>query len=105
MEKQKMLVLLNEWQEQFELLGGYSDKVYELFDGGLPDVVWRTFSLYSNMLSKLLGDDTDDTWLDWYCYENDMGKKGYDAGFDGEVKPIKTLEDLADLIIEGRNRK
>ena len=104
MEKQKILVLLKEWQEQFEKLDAFSNKVYEIFDGGLPDAVWETFSLYSDTLSKLLGDDTEDTWLDWYCYENDMGKKGYDAGYDGELKPITTLEDLADLIIEGRNR-
>ena len=43
-------------------------------------------------------------WIDWFIYENDMGKKGHEAGFDGVLKSIKTVEQLVELIIEGMNR-
>jgi hypothetical protein len=33
------------------------------------------------------------------CYENnDMGENGNDAEYDGNLKPIKSLDDLLDLI-------
>jgi hypothetical protein len=49
--------------------------------------------------SKLVGDKSE--WLDWYATENDFGRKGLSAGFMGHEKPIKTLDDLLDLIEQG----
>lgn len=46
--------------------------------------------------SKLVGDKSE--WLDWYATENDFGRKGLSAGYMGHEKPIKSLEDLMDLI-------
>lgn len=33
-------------------------------------------------------------WIMWYILENNYGAKGYDAGYKGNMKPIKTIEDL-----------
>ena len=33
-------------------------------------------------------------WLAWYAEENDYGAKGMEAGVIGDMRPIKTLEDL-----------
>ena len=46
--------------------------------------------------AKLVGDK--DGWLDWYANENDFGRKGLEAGGALNTKPIKTLDDLLDLI-------
>ena len=46
--------------------------------------------------SAAIGDTA--TWLDWFVHENDCGRKGHEAGYDNRVKPIRTAEDLIDLI-------
>lgn len=45
----------------------------------------------------LLGDDCE--WIEWFIFENDCGRKGLLAT-NGEdiMKPIRTVEDLAELI-------
>ena len=37
-------------------------------------------------------------WLDWFVHDNDCGRKAYEAGYEGRLKPIRTVEDLLDLI-------
>ncbi len=43
-------------------------------------------------------------WLEWYRLENDMGARAREAGFDGVVKPVRTLDDLAALLAEDVRR-
>ncbi len=103
MKKENVVELLNEWKNHYVKLSEMNDKIYDIFESPLPDVCWESFDLYTDTLSKLLNDNSEDTWLSWFAYENDMGTKEYDAGYD-DIKPIKTIEDLADLIIEGAKR-
>ena len=35
--------------------------------------------------------------LSWFVFENDCGRNGYEAGVDGDVRAVKTVEDLLDL--------
>lgn len=37
-------------------------------------------------------------WLTWYAWENAMGANALEAGYDGELREIRTLDDLAWLI-------
>ena len=37
-------------------------------------------------------------WLDWFVHDNDCGRKAYEAGYDNRLRPIRTVEDLLDLI-------
>lgn len=60
--------------------------------------VWATFDAYTQTLGELIGDRKD--WLHWYCYENDMGRNGYEASNGSEARrPIRFISDLADLIL------
>jgi len=43
-------------------------------------------------------------WLEWFIYENDCGGRGYGAGYDGNMKPVKTIDDILDLMEEGMKR-
>ena len=104
MEKQKMLEMLSVWKNHYLEINVINNKFYDLFGESAPEVFWKSFDLYTEMLSKLLGDDTDDNWLDWFCYENNMGERAMDAGYDGNIKKITTLDDLADLLIEQGKR-
>ena len=51
-------------------------------------------------IASAIGDSTGE-WLDWFIHENDCGRKGYEAGYEGRIKPITTAEYLLDLIEQG----
>jgi len=92
------LALLTEWQatveaqesalEALDTALGYSD-------GPLRQSCHRMQERYTRAIATILGDDI---WLEWFCYENDMGKRGHPAGHEGNLKPIRTLQDLIGLI-------
>ena len=59
---------------------------------------WRLFHAYTRMDSDR---DGDFYWcLNWYCYENEMGKKKFSSSSRNDIAPrkIKNLSDLAWLI-------
>ena len=80
----------------FEALSG------TLADAPLVDAMDLVFSAYTRTLAELLGDDPGH--LDWFWIENDMGKAELDAGYDDDIRPIKSLDDLVWLIEEGNKR-
>lgn len=50
-----------------------------------------------NIVATLIGDTK--AGLNWFLFENECGDKGYEAGIDeGEVRPIKTVEDYLWLV-------
>jgi len=66
-------------------------------NGALHETIWDAFQCMMRMLDC-------DGWIEWYIYENECGGNKYTAGYDGNVKPIETSEDLAELIIESIER-
>ncbi len=71
------LALLRDWELQQSRISELVDKLVDLFglapECVLFDTLWGTFNNYTELLAKILGDDSE--WLDWYQYENGMGKK------------------------------
>jgi hypothetical protein len=52
---------------------------------------------YSNCLGREIGDTGD--WLNWYCWENEMGAKGLGVkSAGGKVIKVKTIEQLATVM-------
>jgi len=105
-DKKTTLALLAEWV-------AHHDKIEKMMtgikacigldpNGPLFDSVWRLFDGYTTALAAQIGDAGD--WLPWFYMENDMGAKGYAAGYDGKQRNIKTLADLYWLITESRKR-
>lgn len=78
----------------FEALSG------TLADAPLVETLDNVFMAYTLVLSELL----ETTHLDWFWLENGMGRDGHEAGYDDDIRPIKTLDDLAWLIEEGNKR-
>jgi hypothetical protein len=108
MNRQEMITYLGTWMQAHDRLEQQWDRMAAAFGVGMAETPlwqasWGVFEQYTKALGDLIGDPRGD-WLDWYAYENDMGGKGYEAGYDGQMRPIETLGDLADLIIEGRGR-
>lgn len=103
MNKEQKLAALQNWQTAYKNLDAVFNSLKlalgVLCEGSLWDAVWFTFERYTEVLAELVGDDSG--WLNWYCYENDMGAKGYRAGYGENLRPIEDLDDLLWLIEEG----
>ena len=104
MNDDNILPLLQRWADTIttleaamaalrEAVGGSSDSKF-------ADAVYRTADLAADMVSLQVGDTGD--WLSWFQYDNLMGERGLAAGYGENPVPVRTLEDLAALIAEGR---
>ena len=105
--KPEALAMLKKWQSRHDETEQMMDGIQECIgldpNGPLFNAVWAMFDAYTESLGVALGDGLNG-WLPWFYMENDMGRNGFDAGYDGKTKPIKTIEHLYALILEGRKR-
>jgi hypothetical protein len=60
-------------------------------DGRLQACIWSTVETVINFFDP-------EGWIMWYILDNDYGAKSMKAGFAGDLKPIKTVEDLFHLM-------
>jgi hypothetical protein len=97
---------LERWKKIHDECKRVSDEVMRLFGSdalnqGPLNAMWRAFDLATNMTGEKLGDEGTE-WLDWFCYENNMGEKGLRASNSAhqKMKPVRTLRDLAKLIVK-----
>lgn len=94
-DRQK-LAALTRWQQAMEQADAAIDPVIELLqlqpESPVCGAVWQLQRLLTDMTAELVGDQAE--WLDWYAYENDMGRKGLEAGWRDQLREIRTLDDL-----------
>ena len=64
-------------------------------DGPLHEAIWRSFD-------TMLGHADVGGWIAWYLWDNDCGKKRFEARANGHRPPrkISTSRHLARLIVE-----
>ena len=56
--------------------------------------------LYTQIeILKIAMNDENDSWIDWYIYDNNWGNEKLEAGYE-IIKPIKTTNDLYGLFQE-----
>lgn len=81
---------IKKFDDLFGGLPGNSDTCsYRFVDDLLDDHV--------KFVATLVGDTK--AGLDWFLFENECGDKGHEAGIDeGEMRPIKTVEDYLWLV-------
>lgn len=106
-DKPATIAMLEAWQDQHTavcaLLDGIEASPIGLDPNGLLfNTVWNLSDHYTFALTKLVGDNGK--WLEWFQAENEMGARGREAGYDGALKPVETLDDLYELIAESRKR-
>lgn len=74
----------------------FEDLVETISDGYRVSVGGRIIDSYIKILEETCGDKAN--WISWYVFENDWGSRGMEAGYEGEMKPIKNYKDLWRLI-------
>ena len=53
---------------------------------------------YMDAISRELGDFSDETWLDWFIWENDFGVRGHECTVNGKIYTITNTADLLEVI-------
>lgn len=83
------------FQEKFnELFGvangfaGSSDGSYKVFD--------RLFHDYILLVARDIGETKDG--MEWFVWENDCGRSGMEAGYEGQEIKVETAEDYLNLV-------
>ena len=71
-------------------------KLFGFADGPFWEVIWDGLCSYQTLLEEVVGDKGEH--ISWFIYDNDMGRCGLEAGVKGNMKPIKTVDDLIWLI-------
>jgi hypothetical protein len=100
MKHSEKIEILEKWKDAIQ----HSERTFEKIkttlgldvNGPLVEMVGWSESNLTDIASLSLGDT--EGWLAWYWLENDMGKKGLQAGKGAKVKKIKTLTQLLELI-------
>lgn len=100
----QMLPLLKEWAERHAALSTQMDALAKplggMPDGPLFDAVWLTWEAYTDQLAHRIGDDGE--WLHWFCGDNDMGRKGLEVSSFSRTMKVRTLRQLAAVIVGSR---
>lgn len=107
MNRDELIHHLTEWQDRCLAVdiqwSAFAATTGSTIDSPLGNAVWQLLDAYTDAVARLL--DLPDSGvpafkhdLNWYAYENDFGHKGHEAGTDGDLRPIRTPEDLAWLI-------
>ena len=102
-DKKQIVKYVTEVIDHFQKLEEMYEEYTKLFgiDPGAPmiELMYKTFTLYQNSISKLIGDD--EGWLDWYIWENDCGKDEHLVSISKwkKSKKIKNIKDLVEIII------
>lgn len=94
--------------ETYKDLDAMFDDIFKVFgigviDSKIFDTTYKCFDRYKEFVSEAVGDNSD--WIGWYIYDNDCGEKELEAGFDHDLRSIKTVEDLVWLIESGINQE
>jgi hypothetical protein len=111
MTREQKLTMLRDWKSQYTEIGlliASLEPVFgDLVESPIFTQLYAIFERRTKALADVLGLKQKDenalfgNDLGWFCYDNAMGEKGHEAGFDGVTRPIRTLEDLLWLIEGG----
>lgn len=98
-ERKKIIVELIQHRIDFNYLFDDLNNILGIdIEGRLAGKMFSLFKFTLEQTALAIGDKQD--WLEWFVYENDCGAKKMEAGYDDNLKPICTVDDLIDLIKE-----
>lgn len=100
MTKESFFIYMKSIQQFLNESDSLNSNLKAITHGAICEVGYHFLDDYIKLLSEAVGDA--DNWIEWYVFENDMGKKRMKAGYNEEPKRIVTLDQLWDLIQIGR---
>lgn len=102
MSDSEKLDLLKAWEAQVLQYEELTKMMEPLFgcvaDMPLHEKITDLLLAYTDSISTLVGDTS--TWLRWFHWENDMGKRGLEVSFKGgNTLSVKSIEDLLTILV------
>ena len=87
---------ITHWHSDMTQMQEVLDKCDKVIGLAPQGDLWHACSCMMSALTlttaELVGDEAE--WLEWYWLENGMGSKDLSAGYDGQEKHIRSLDDL-----------
>jgi len=102
MTKESFFIYMKSIQHFLAELDNLTKGIASIAPGSVCEVGYHFLDDYIKLLSEAAGDDSD--WIEWYVFENEMGKRKLKAGYGGKEKKITNLDQLCDLIQEGKKK-
>lgn len=106
MNKRQTIEAIEHWQELVQALERRLDALYELVGGDygspLGDGMEKIVDAYTALLAREIGDDKD--WLQYWRLECEWGKRPRKVKIDGKERTIASVQDLAGVIMDLRDR-
>lgn len=89
-EKQLKTILTS--YEELDLATKHAERAGCLdVNGPLFDAIWSGFERMLSVVDK-------DSWISWYIYDNDMGKKEHSVTINSKKFKVKTVKTLLRII-------
>ncbi len=109
MTRDQKIALLKQWQAQYDsnelACAALRKAMGDIAESPVFNAIWGSFDRYTEQVAARIGDietpndPNKTTWMNWFCFDNDMGSRGLEAGIHGgEQHAIKTLADLLWII-------
>jgi len=102
MNKDVFIRKMQKVEELRALMDNFDSHLGAIAPGGVFEFGVIILDEYIELLANYAEDGGD--WISWYIFENDFGKREFEAGYDGHMTKIRNLDDLWDLMEEGRKR-
>ena len=100
MNQKQIIAALKPWAAQYKAIRAAYEPLEDALNLGpenpIFEALYGTFDAYSEVLAQLVGDSGG--WLEWYVHENELGDKGMEDGLVDDMRPIRTIADLAWVI-------
>ena len=98
--RQQKIHLLDDLCAAIDAQAAQMDALHPILspDPGCPwyDAAFGLINVAIKATAEAIGDKHE--WLEWFVLENDCGRKGHEAGYEKRLKPIRTVDDLLDLL-------
>lgn len=100
LDSAQKLAILKRWADAINTGTEHCDKLDEAMGLSPESKTRAAFYDLMEALTKATAELVGDTMgnLEWHWMDNDMGRKGMRAGRDGDMREIRTLEDLIWLL-------
>lgn len=95
-ETKNMIANLLENKRRLDQCMDQAKKLFggEIIEGTLFTAAYQVLEQCIHLIEKASEPPVD---LSWYVWENDCGRNGFEAGPEGDVRAVRTVEDLLDL--------
>lgn len=114
MTRDDKIIALKKWENTYQVCVEITNSIEKLFgdisESTLGTMLWQVYLTVTDLTALAIADEDSEVplesvcnWLDWYCWENTMGRGGLTAGSFIAMSSVDTVEDLLNLI-EGNGK-